>query len=115
MKKVSLATIKFAAEYCKMPFSAQDMMDPDRPTILMAVLKVDRSQLSGEFIEWDTKFRWKPGNFELPEGRDFLVLLLLTGGYLWTTIRPAWPPQKEEWYRSHVGEEVNIQIQGVKV
>ena len=115
MTKVDVATIKFATEYSKMPFYVADMIARKPTTTLLAVLKVDRSQLSKEFIEWDTMFRWKPGNFELSHGKEFLVLLLLTGGYLWTTIRPAWPPQKEEWYRSHVGEDVNIQIEGVNV
>ena len=107
-------TIKFASEYCKMPHSGLEMMDEDRPTTLLAVLKVKRGQLSAQFLEWDTAFRNKPGNFPLPDGQEFLVLLLLTDSQLWTTIRAAWPPEKEEWYRSHIGEVVNIQIQGVQ-
>ncbi len=100
--------IRFAAEYCKMPFSAEDMMDPDRPTVLLAVLRVGREQLSEELIEWDTKFRWQEGSFVVSDiNREFLVLLLLTGGHLWTTIRT---PEKEAQYRSFVGKEVIIQI-----
>ncbi len=99
--------IRFAAEYCKMPFSAEDMMDPDRPTVLLAVLRVGREQLSEEFVKWDTLFRWRSGSFELSDSLEFLVLLLLTGGHLWTTIRT---PEKEAQYRSFVGKEVIIQI-----
>ena len=99
--------IRFAAEYCKMPFSADDLMDPDRPTTLLAVLRVAREQLSEEFVKWDTLFRWRSGSFELSDSLEFLVLLLLTGGHLWTTIRT---PEKEAQYRSFVGKEVIIQI-----
>jgi hypothetical protein len=102
-------TIKFSDEYEKMPLEYLD------DTRLLAVLKVKRHQLSPEFLEWDTKYADKPGNFPLPSGQEFLVLMLLTAGcQLWTTIRAAWPPEKEEYYRSHVGEIVNIEIQGGK-
>lgn len=115
-EKTEPSAIMFEEEYCKMPYPAEDMMDPDRPTTLLAVLKVPREQLSPEFIEWDTKFRWKPGNFELPDEKEFLVLLLLTGTRLWTALRAARPSLKlkEDWYRSRVGEVVKIQIGGAK-
>jgi hypothetical protein len=100
-------TIKFSAEYCKMPL---EVLAEVSDTTLLAVLKVERSQLSPQFLDWDTKFANHPGNFPLPAGQEFLVLLLLTAGLLWTTIRSAWPPKKEEYYRSHVGEIVNIDI-----
>jgi hypothetical protein len=99
-------TIKFAAYYRKMPDIHNEV------TRLIAVLKVKRHQLSIHFLEWDTKYDDKPGNYPLPSGPEFLVLLLLTDGHLWTTIRAAWPQEKEEYYRSHVGEPVNIEILG---
>ena len=99
-------TIKFSSRYEKMP---KEHLDDTR---LLAVLKVERSQLSDPFLEWDTKFADRPGYFELPKGKDFLVLMLVTEGHLWTTIRSAWPPEKEEYYRSHVGELVDIKING---
>ena len=100
-------TIKFSAEYCKMPM---EVLAEVSDTTLLAVLKVKQSQLSLQFMEWDTKFANLPGNFPLSAGQDFLVLLLLTAGQLWTTIRAAWPPEKEEYYRNHVGQIVNIDI-----
>jgi hypothetical protein len=108
-------TIRFSSLYPKMPHlqMPQGTLAP-QDTQLLAVLKVKRHQLSPEFLEWDTKFADKPGNFPLPAGQEFLVLMLLTSGQLWTTIRAAWPPEKEEYYRSHVGEIVNIEIQGGK-
>ena len=30
-------------------------------------------------------------------------------GSIWTTIR-RWTPEKEDYYRSHIGEEVKIEI-----
>lgn len=102
-------TIKFSAEYAKMPLEVTAQISE---TTLLAVLKVKRGQLSAEFLDWDTMFANRPGNFPLPAGQEFLVLLLITAGQLWTTIRVAWPQEKEEYYRSHVGEPVNIDIQG---
>ena len=109
-------TIRFSAEYEKMPSDITQ-------TTLLAVLKVKRSQLSAQFLEWDTKFRGKPGNFPLASASEVLVLMLLSAPeptvprnpwleqpHLWTTIRAAWPPEKEGFYRSHVGELVNIEI-----
>ena len=51
-------TIKFSAEYEKMPADISH-------TTLLAVLKVKRSQISAQFLEWDTKFRGKEGSFPL--------------------------------------------------
>jgi hypothetical protein len=104
-------TIKFSAEYGKMPM---EVLANVSDTTLLAVLKVKRPQLSSQFLEWDTRFANQTGNFPLPAGQEFLVLLLLTAGQLWTTIRAAWPPEKEDYYRSHVGDQVNIEIQGGK-
>ena len=107
-------TIKFSAEYEKMPADVTN-------TTLLAVLKVKRSQLSPQFLEWDTKFRGKEGSFPLSSAQEVLVLMLLSAPEptvpleqprLWTTIRAAWPPEKEGFYRSHVGELVNIEIKG---
>jgi len=111
-------TIKFSAEYEKMPADITQ-------TTLLAVLKVKRSQLSAQFLEWDTKFRGKEGSFPLSSSPEVLVLMLLSAPEptvprnpwleqprLWTTIRAAWPPEKEGFYRSHVGELVNIEIKG---
>jgi len=103
-------TIKFSAEYEKMPADISH-------TTLLAVLKVKRSQLSPQFLEWDTKFRGKEGSFSLSSAQEYLVLLLLSAHEqeqprLWTTIRASWPPEKEGFYRSHVGELVNIEIKG---
>jgi hypothetical protein len=107
-------TIKFSARYCKMPADTSH-------TTLLNVLKVKRTQLSPQFLEWDTKFADLEGNYPLSSGPEFLVLLLLSEypceceqnqPRLWTTIRAAWPLEKEDFYRSHVGELVNIEIKG---
>ena len=107
-------TIKFSAEYEKMPADISI-------TTLLAVLKIKRSQLSAQFLEWDTKFRGREGSFPLSSAPEVLVLMLLSAPeptvpleqpHLWTTIRVAWPPEKEGFYRYHVGELVNIEIKG---
>ena len=111
-------TIKFSAEYEKMPSDISH-------TTLLAVLKVKRSQISPQFLKWDTKFRGKEGSFPLSSSPEVLVLMHLSAPEptvprnpwfeqprLWTTIRAAWPPEKEGFYRSHVGEFVNIEIRG---
>lgn len=100
-------TIKFSARYSKMPDTSRD------DTTLLAVLKTRSGQLSPEFLAWDTKYADQPGNYPLTASPEYLVLMLLTDGRLWTTIRAAWPPEKEEYYRSHIGEPVNIQIEGM--
>ncbi len=106
-------TIRFSSRYQKMPHLQMPHGTLSlHETTLLAVLKVKRSELSEPFLAWDTKYADKPGNFQLSSGSEFLVLLLLTAGQLWTTIRAAWPPSKEEYYRSHIGEMVNIKIQG---
>jgi hypothetical protein len=113
MKAEKRCTIKFSSVYSKMPHLQMPQRElAPYDTKLLAVLKVERSQLSAEFLEWDTKYADKPGHFSLPKGKEFLILLLLTEGRLWTTIRSAWPPEKEEYYRSHVGELVDIKIEG---
>ena len=101
-------TIKFSAEYLKMPVEVPSELSN---TTLLAVLKVKQHEISAYFLDWDTRFANQTGNFPLPAGNEFLVLLLLTAGQLWTTIRAAWPLEKEEHYRSHVGEIMNIEIQ----
>jgi hypothetical protein len=95
--------IKFSARYRKMPEHFDN-------TMLLAVFRVDRSQLSSPFVEWDTEYADRSGHFQLSSGSKFLVLLLLTENQLWTTIRAAWPPEKEEYYRSHIGEHVEIEL-----
>lgn len=99
-------SIKFSHIYSKMPSDVSD-------TRLLAVFRVTRFQLSDPFLEWDTHFDDSSGSsqlsgyYQLPYAREYLVLLLLSGGHLWTTVRVA-RPRKEEYYRSHIGEAVKI-------
>lgn len=95
-------TIRFSHLYSKMPRDVSD-------TRLLAVFRVDRSQLSDVFLKWDTHFDdiGASGYYQLPDAKEYLVLLLLSGGHLWTTVRVL-RPGKEEYYRSHIGESVKI-------
>jgi homospermidine synthase len=80
-------------------------------TVLLDVLVADRSELSAAFVDWDTAHNslGKLGNYKLPKGKVF-ILLLLTGGKLWTTIR-RWTPQKEKYYRFLIGQDFQIEIE----
>ncbi len=97
--------IKFSSIYEKMP-------DLSPATKLLAVFKVREEELSTDFLVYDTKFLGQEEFFPLEHSDFKLVLLLLTEEVpkprIWTTAR-TWEREKEAWYRSHVGEYVNIQ------
>lgn len=97
--------IKFSHEYYKMPANLNTAR-------LLQVIIVEKSELSKEFIEYDTAYPldkrvpWEGnGHYELPEGR--MLLLLLQSGWLWTTLR-RWTPEKERYYKELTGQEIEI-------
>lgn len=100
-----MINIRFSHRYKKMPKFFED-------TKLMQVLIVDRKELTKEFEEYDTAYEEGYMDkvtkyYELPKWGKLIILVLKTGNELWTTMR-FWTPQKEEYYKSHVGEEVEI-------
>lgn len=106
--------IKFSHNYRKIPGSVLGYgLFELKPTRLIQVLSVDKSELSKEFIDYDDTYDdpdGKPAHFPVPEG-PLLLLLLETGGELWTTLRRSYPT-KEKYYKDLVGKEVTIQIDG---
>ena len=109
--------IKFSHDYYKFP-SAKNI------SLLSQVVITDKSELSDSFIEYDTLFRnWTKnpktplpdGMYELPKGKLILLLLIANEGkgWLWTTIR-RWTPEKEKYYRSIQGQNVEIVIEETK-
>ena len=96
-----MIAIRFSHTYAKMPADTSD-------TQLLAVFRVDRTQLSDPFLEWDTRIVGG-GHYQFPPADEYLVLLLLSGGQLWTTVRTA-KPGKEEYYRAQVGKHVKIKV-----
>jgi hypothetical protein len=108
---MSKITIKFSARYEKMPSSFDGTT-----TQLTAVELVNLEDLDPEFIEKDTAIVGG-GHYKLPKRGKYMVLQLLTTKsgtrciHVWQTIR-RWTAEKEDYYRSHVGETMNIEIQG---
>lgn len=90
-------------------------MPPDAwlySSVLGAVFVVDIKELSQHFLDWDTSYaeEGKTKHYDLPKGK-VLVLLIVSGGMMiWTTIR-RFTPEKERYYRSIVGQEVQIIIE----
>lgn len=95
-----MISIKFSHIYHKMPPGAFTM-----PAKLLQVLVCDSSDLSLPFIDYDTTY--SEGRYALPHGR-LIILFLKTNNRLWTTIR-RWTPEKVNYYKLHVGEEVKIE------
>ena len=108
-------TIKFSAEYEKMPADISH-------TTLLAVLKVKRSHLLPQFLEWIPNSAARKAAFCSPPPRStssfcFYPPLSLPFPKLQALSSPSSgqlsvQPEKEGLYRSHVGELVNIEIKG---
>jgi len=102
--------IKFSHLYTKMPFDREK-------TQLLEVLIADKKELSKEFIRHDTHID-ESGEYQLPEGK-LIVLILLSlqedsmAWEQWTTVR-RWTPEKEKYYRSLRGQNVEIVIEELK-
>lgn len=120
--------LKFSHEYHKFPFSVNNM---DR-VVLLEVLKSKTEDLSDAFIKYDTEIRTPRDAaseyisplkyYNLPRG-DVLILILQATHEIWdgklfghqssgvfTTIR-LWTPEKEQYYKSLRGKEVELVIQ----
>lgn len=103
-----MITIKFSAKYSKMPPSFDNMH-----TYLTGVDLVKLEDLDPDFLMKDTEIVGE-GHYFLPSKGKYMILWLFSTDWSaihrWQTIR-RWTPSKEEYYRSHINEAVNIQIQ----
>lgn len=102
-----MITVKFSHRYNKMPKFFEN-------TKLMQVLVIDRKDLTKEFELYDTAYEEGYMDkvtkyYELPKWGKLIILFFKTEDQLWTTMR-YWTPQKEDYYKSHVGEEVEIAL-----
>ena len=108
--------IKFSHKYFKMPAAYETSK-------LSEVLIIDESDISESFREYDTCYEnfdkdtgyaLKPECYPLPKGKLILLLLIANSGsgWLWCTMR-RWTPEKEKYYRSIRGQNVEIVIEGV--
>lgn len=75
---------------------------------LLDVLPVCLEDLSPEFLRYDTSYLdgGEEKQYQLPKSGNYMILLLQAcsgAGPLWTTIRSQWPPEKMDYYKSHIG------------
>jgi len=100
--------INFSHKYNKMPYGFESSK-------LLDVLPVQLEDLSPEFLRYDTSYLdgGEEKQYQLPISGKYVILLLQASsgaGPMWTTIRSRWPPEKLEYYRSHVGEVFECRI-----
>ena len=105
--------ITFSHTYNKMPPGSL------KGTRILEVFTTTKKDLSDDFIKFDTEIKTfqdpiseyiEPKKYyPLPDGK-LIVILLLTGNHLWQTVRRA-TPEKEKYYRSLRGQEVEIVIE----
>lgn len=102
--------IRFSHNYVKMPWDTEH-------TKLLEVLKVnDLKDLHPEFLKYDTSIEGKDESYPLQKNTPLLILLLHSlqdesmSWELWTTVR-RWTNDKESYYRSLRGQEVEIVIE----
>ena len=93
--------INFSHKYNKMPYGFESSK-------LLDVLPVRLEDLSLDFILYDTSYLdgGEEKLYALPAKGNYMILLLQANsgaGPLWTTIRSQWPPEKMDYYKSHIG------------
>jgi hypothetical protein len=114
----------------KIKFSHKYVKNSDvgnRPTYLIGVSKCDISKLPRDFLFWDTMYvdnmKDGAGFYKLPKRGDFILLTLCTPDsyndeahpfHIWTTLR-RWLKSKEDFYKKHIGEQVEIFIEEGKL
>ena len=98
-------TITFSHIYTKFPKGL--MQSPIKQARLIQVHLTHSDNLSGEFINYDTKIEGG-GYYKLPKGA-LLLLIFKRFESIFTTIRP-WNVEKERYYKLHTGEIFAIKI-----
>ena len=101
-------TIKFSHYYYKIPIKIKSCK-------LIQVFKVSKKDLTDEFLRYDTAYFDENAGFHYYElkGNEFLMLIFMylnddCDYCIFTTLRPAYPESKEQYYRSKIGEEFQI-------
>lgn len=97
--------IKFNHNYYKIPLQYKLL-----PTYLIGVSVCDFSQLPEDFVKVDSCYAG--GYYELPKEGKCLLLTLFTEHIIWTTVR-KWNHEKEDKYRSAIGQEVKIKVENL--
>jgi hypothetical protein len=99
-------TITFSHLYYKMP--VLDVMLAYK-TELLHVFVEDIGTIGKEFREYDTHIYPGFDYYPLPKKGRFLILILYTHGFLWTTMR-RWTQYKEKYYCDNIGKDFKIFI-----
>lgn len=92
--------IKFSHNYIK--------LHNQKNAVLLEVLEVKLQELSKPFLEADT-YIGDSKYFQIPKSGNYLLLIF--GGdreYMFTTLRPAFPQIKVEYYKNSIGETFEI-------
>lgn len=100
-----MPSIKFSHPYRKLFTEPQRLGDKAK---LLQILRADFSELTAEFVEYDTD----NGKYKLPKEGPCIVLLFQKRTpvpHLFTTVRPC-TPDKLEYYRGMIGEVVDLQV-----
>lgn len=103
-----IPTIKFSHRYYKMPRIMAG-------TRILTITSVNIKDIPEDFKDYDTAYGILQGSttfYKLPEKGKVIVLFLFSPkerGGVWTTIRRH-TPEKEKYYASLIGQEVNIEI-----
>jgi len=97
--------IKFSHYYPK--------LHGQKSATLLMVLPCDRSELTNEFIIYDTRY-YEDGNdndcfYPLPPNRYLILVFLGDIKIPFTTVR-RWTPEKERYYKSGIGKDFDIII-----
>lgn len=97
--------IKFAHHYPKLSAIRGREIITISQARLLQVLTVDLSDLTAEFLDYDTAV----GTYKLPtKGKYLLLIFQKPGGVdLFTTLR-RWTPKKEQYYTAQTGEKFYI-------
>lgn len=99
--------IKFAHRFLKMP-------DLTPPTYLIGVAVGNYADFPNTFVDYDTAYfsveKDKMCYYEIPDEGECLMLILMTGSRIWTTLRD-WTLDKECGFRRNIGHEMEIIIE----
>ena len=110
--RTAVNKIKFSHSYLKFQFILWS-----EPCVLIQVLRVKKSDLTKEFIDYDTtyindgedkdKFRTK--QYPLNSG-NYLMLFFKNNNTIFTTLRSDYPEMKYEYYKDKIGQDFFIEI-----
>lgn len=96
-------SIKFSHRYVKLGVLG-NRNDQRYCATLVSVQVVNLDDLPPEFLAYDTD----EGRYVLSKRGKYLLLLFIAVGGLFTTLRAAWPPHKEKYYRGNIGKEFDV-------